>query len=231
VVHGKPLAARVGFGVKIVVAGPQEEGHSTMKQFVKNNLAIVAAIVLPLVLVLLFAVSSRVMQRVVADPEYDFLVATNYYGGTNEAFYFDVVQNRLKISYSFPTRVNGTYQNGNISRLWRVRVPAMTVEEISLVPPPRSEDAADGQRVPIDIPGVSDLQVLSSQPAPDGYAFQQSYDYYNGNLMREIFGGGSRHEQASAIVKDGRAVAIRNLGGAPYNAYNAHFVGWIATGQ
>jgi hypothetical protein len=101
-----------------------------MKQFVKNNLAIVAAIVLPLILVALFAVSSRVMQRVVADPEYDFLIATNYYGGTNEAFYFDVVQNRLTISYSFPARVNGTYQNGNIARLWRVRVPAMTVEEI-----------------------------------------------------------------------------------------------------
>ena len=37
-------------------------------------------------------------------------MATNFYGGSNEAFYFDVVQNRLKISYSFPVQVNGTYQ-------------------------------------------------------------------------------------------------------------------------
>ena len=157
-----------------------------MKQFVKENLAIVAAIVLPLVLVALFALSSLVISRVVADPQYDFLIATNFYGGSNEAFYFDVVQNRLKISYSFPVRVNGNYQNGNISRLWRVRVPAMTVEEIPLVPPPRGQDNADGQRVPIEIAGVSDLQVLSTQPAPDGYTFQQSYDYYNSNLMREL---------------------------------------------
>jgi hypothetical protein len=199
-----------------------------MRPFIKNNLAIIAAIVLPLILIALFAVSTLVVNRVVADPEYDFLVATNYYGGANEAFYFDVVQNRLKISYSFPTRVNGNYQNGNISRLWRVRVPAMTVEEISLVPPPRSQDAADGQRVPIEIPGVSDLQVLSSQPAPDGYSFQQSYDYYNSNVMRELFGGGSRGEQVSAIVKDGRAVPVRNLGGAPFSGYNSHFIGWIA---
>lgn len=202
-----------------------------MKHFVKENLAIVAAIVLPLVLVGLFALSSLVMTNVVADPQHDFLVATNYYGGSNEAFYFDVVQNRLRISYAFPVQVNGIYQNGNISRLWRVRVPAMTVEEIPLVPPPRSQNTADGQRVPVEIPGVSDLQVLSQQPAPDGYVFQQSYDYYNSNLMRELFGTGSRGERAPAITKDGRVVPVRNLGGAPYSAYNAHFIGWIAKGQ
>jgi hypothetical protein len=171
------------------------------------------------------------MNRVVADPQYDFLIATNFYGSPNEAFYFDVVQNRLKISYSFPVQVNGIYQNGNIARLWRVRVPAMTVEEISLVPPPRGTDHADGQRVPIDIAGVSELQVLSTQPAPDGYTFQQSYDSYNTNLMRELFGTGRRSEQVSAIVKEGRAVPVRNLGGAPYSSYNAHFIGWIAKDQ
>src|SRR5262245_15613060 len=127
-----------------------------MKKFLNENLAIVAAIVLPLLLVALFALSGAVMNRVVADPQHDFLIATNFYGGSHEAFYFDVVQNRLKISYAFPTQVDGVYQNGNIPRLWRVRVPAMTVEEISLVPPPRAADNTDGQRVAIAIPGVSD---------------------------------------------------------------------------
>ncbi len=156
-----------------------------MKQFLKDNLAIVAAIALPLILVILFALSTLVVNRVVADPQYDFLIATNFYGGSNEAFYFDVVQNRLKISYAFPTKVNGTtYQNGNISRLWRVRVPAMTVEEIALVPPSRGKEGDETQRVSIEIPGVSDLHVISAQPAPDGYTFEQTYNYYNSNLMR-----------------------------------------------
>jgi hypothetical protein len=200
-----------------------------MKQFLKDNLAIVAAIALPLILVILFALSTLVVNRVVADPQYDFLIATNFYGGSNEAFYFDVVQNRLKISYAFPTKVNGTtYQNGNISRLWRVRVPAMTVEEIALVPPTRGQDSNETQRVSIDIPGVSDLHLISAQPAPDGYTFEQTYNYYNSNLMRELFGSGNRSNYVSAIVKDGRAVPIRNLDGAPYGAYNAHFIGWIA---
>jgi hypothetical protein len=202
-----------------------------MKQFLRDNLAIVAAIALPLALVSIFALSTSVINRVVADPQYDFLIATNFYGGSNEAFYFDVVQNILKISYSFPTRVNGNYQNANISRLWRVRVPAMTVEAISLVPPPRGQDDEGGKRVSIDIPGVSDLHVISTQPAPDGYMFQESYDYYDTNLMRELFGTGSRSNHVSAIVKDGRALPVKNLEGAPYSSYNTHFIGWIAKGQ
>ena len=203
-----------------------------MKKFVTDNLAIVAAIALPLVLVALLALSNLVTSRVVADPQYDFLVATNVYGGSNEAFYFDVVQNRLKISYAFPVQVNGVYQNGNLPRLWRVRVPSMAVEEIALVPPPRAADNTDGQRIPIEIPGVSELRMLSTQPSPDGYEFQQSYDYYSGNIMRQLFGSrGSSGGPVSAIVKDGRAVPIRNLGGAPYSSYNARFVGWVAKEQ
>ena len=207
------------------------QGDIDMKQFLKDNLAIVAAIALPLILVIVFALSTLVVNRIVADPQYDFLIATNFYGGSNEAFYFDVVQNRLKVSYSFPTKINGTYQNGNISRLWRVRVPAMTVEAISLVPPPRGNDDDDGKRVSIEIPGVSDLQIISTQPAPDGYSFQQSYDYYDTNLMREVFGAGNRRDPVSAIVKDGRAVPVKNLEGTPYSSYNAHFIGWIAKDQ
>ena len=34
--------------------------------------------------------------RVIDDPRFDFLMATNFYGGSNEAFHFDVVQNTLK---------------------------------------------------------------------------------------------------------------------------------------
>ena len=49
-----------------------------MKQFLKDNLAIVAAIVLPLILVIVFALSTSVVNRIVADPQYDFLFATSY---------------------------------------------------------------------------------------------------------------------------------------------------------
>jgi hypothetical protein len=203
-----------------------------MKQFLKDNLAIVAAIALPLILVIVFVLSNSVVNKIVADPQYDFFVATNFYGGTNEAFEFDVVQNTLKISYAYPDRrFGGGYRNSNISRLWHVRVPAMTVEEISLVPPARGKDDEDGKRVPIDIAGVSGLRVMNTQPAPDGYVFQESYDYYGGNLMREIFSGsGGRNRHTCAIVKDGRAVPVKNLCGDSYN-YNTHFIGWIAKNQ
>jgi len=201
-----------------------------MKHFVRDNLAIVAAIALPLILVGVFVISTAVTNRVVDDPRFDFLMATNFYGGQNEAFYFDVVQNSLKISYTFPTKVNGGYQNGNIARLWRVHVPAMTVEEISLVPPQRGADDADGKRIPVEIAGVSDLRMNTSQPSPDGYVFRETYDYDN-NFMIEIFGGRRNGGPVSAIVKDGRVIPVTGLGGPRYSYYNIHFIGWIAEGQ
>lgn len=203
-----------------------------MKQFVRDNLAIVAAIVLPLILVGVFVISTAVSNRVVDDPRFDFLVATNVYGGSNEAFYFDVVQNSLKVSYSFPIKVEGGgYQNGNIARLWRVRVPAMTVEEISLVPPQRGPDDADGKRVPIEIAGVSNVRMSATQPSPDGYTFRETYDYDN-NFMIEVFGGRRNSGSVSAIAKDGRVIPVTGIGGGSrYSYYNIRFIGWITEGQ
>jgi hypothetical protein len=138
------------------------------------------------------------------------------------------VQNQLKISYTFPVKVpNGGYQYNNVSHLWRVRVPAMTIEEITLVPPPRGPDDEDGKRVPLDVPALAGLRVSSAQPSPDGYSFQQSYDSYDSNLMMELFSGsGSRYRNVCAIVKDHRAVPVKSMNGE-YNSYNTRFVAWI----
>ena len=204
-----------------------------MKRFLKDNLAIVAAIALPLILVVVFALSTSITSRLVADPQYDFLFATNFQGGANEAFYFDVVQDRLRISYAYPASIKaGGYQNSNISRLWRVRVPGMGVEEIALVHPGKRKDTEDGQRVPIEIPGVSGLRVVNSQPSPDGYVFQPVYDHYGGNLMREIFAGPDRRNRPTcAIVKNGRALPVSNITGDFYSYYNTRFIGWILKNQ
>jgi hypothetical protein len=207
-------------------------GCHDMKQFFKENIAIVAAIALPLILVLAFAVSTTVANKVVADPKYDFLIATNYNGG-NEAFYFDVVQNRLKINYAFPvSNKNGGYQNANIARLWRIHVPTMAVEEIPLTSPSRSKDDEGGKRVEIDVPGVTNLHVMNVQPSPDGYVFQENYDYYNSNLMMEMFSSPrNRNGDVRAIVKSGRALPVKDLGGNAYNYYNTRFIGWIVNDQ
>ena len=197
-----------------------------MKQFLKDNIAIVAAIALPVILVLVFAISTSVVNGTVPDPKYDFLYATNYNGG-NEAYYYDVVQDRLKISYVFPVKAtNGTYQYNNVSHLWRVHVPAMTVEEISLMPPTQGQNT-EGKRIPVDIPGVSELHVSAAQTSPDDYTFQQSYNSYDTNLMMELFSGSeNRYRNTSAIVRDHRAVPVKSMNGE-YNSYNTRFVGWI----
>jgi hypothetical protein len=75
-----------------------------MKKFVIDNLAIVAAIALPLVLVALLAVSNVVTNRWCTIRSTTSWSPPTSTAVSNEAFYFDVVQNRLKISYAFPCR-------------------------------------------------------------------------------------------------------------------------------
>lgn len=204
-----------------------------MNKFLKDNLAIVAAIALPAILVLVFALSNLAVTSSVPDPKYDFLIATNYNdynNGQNETYYYQVVEGKLKIYYNYPAKNpnGGGYQYYNTSRLWRVHVPAMSVEEIALVPPAKGSDADEGRRVELDIPAVASLNVNSTQPSPDGYMFQPSYDSYDGNLMMEIFAGSrNRGTNMCVLTKDGRAVAVKNFSGGYYSGYNTHFVGWV----
>jgi hypothetical protein len=203
-----------------------------MKQFLKDNLAIVAAIALPAILVLVFALSNLMVTSTVPDPQYDFLFATNYNNynnGQNEVYYYEVADGRLKISYNFPAKnPAGGYQYYNTSRLWRVHVPAMTVEEITLVPPAKKSDADDGTRVTLDVPAVAGLKLNASQPSPDGYTFQQSYDSSDNNLMMEIFAGSrNRGRNMCVIAKGGRAIPVKNFSGDYYYGYNTHFIGWV----
>ena len=115
-----------------------------MKEFLKENIAIVAAIVLPVILVILFALSTAITHVSVADPKYSFFVATNYYSNDNSSFAFNVIDERLVVSYKPPTKDSyNNYINNNVPRLWRVNVPSGGIEEIPLVAP--------GNKKPTDI--------------------------------------------------------------------------------
>jgi hypothetical protein len=189
-----------------------------MNAFLKDNFAIVAAIVLPLILALLFALSTLVTRVTVDDPKYDLLIADEYYSG-NSTFALNVVNDRLIISYAPPQKdANGNYMYGTKPRLWRVRVPDMKVEQVSL------QEPTDKVARDIQIPGITDVPVSATQPGPDGYNFTNSYSYGN-SLMSEIFDMDRGQRYRVAIYKDGRTVPIRIGDGHTY--YNMHFIGWI----
>ena len=125
-----------------------------MKEFLKDNSALVAAIVLPLVLVCIFAASTLFINVTVEDPKNSFFVATNYNYAQSSSFTFDVVEEKLVVTYRAEQKdANGYYTNNNVPRLWRVNIPEQTVEEIALPVP------ANKKTTTLTIPGVTDIAV------------------------------------------------------------------------
>jgi len=199
-----------------------------MKEFLKENIAIVAAITLPLLLVIIFSISTMVTNIVVDDPKHDFLIATEYYHNDSDAFRFDIVQNKLVITYRYPWKnENNSYMYNRNARLWQVHIEDMSVEEISL-PLPHKKENEDNEKlsVELNIPGVSGMGVVNRQPGPDGYSFESSSRYYHGNIMMELFSYNHHYNTGAAIVKDGRAISIKGQRENQYR-YNTQFIGWI----
>lgn len=191
-----------------------------MNAFLKDNIAIVAAIVLPALLAVLFMASTFFSRVTVPDPQNDFFVATDY-NDSNTSFRLDVVNERLVIGYHPAEKLeNGGYNYAQKPRLWRVRVPEMTIEEIALTEP-LDKKAAD-----LSITGVTDITVRNIQPGPDGYSFSNTYRY-DRNLMTEIFSSGGHSRDVATLVNNGRFVPVKTPDTTGWNYYNARFIGWV----
>lgn len=190
-----------------------------MNAFLKDNIAIVAAIVLPLVLAAVFAASTLVTTVSVEDPKNDFLVATDYYPGSAK---FEFIVNNDKITTVYHPDgkdANGYNTTRNMPKLWRVHVPDMKVEQISLSEP------ANKREGDVDVAALKNLKVQNIQPGPDGYTYQSYYRYDN-NFMSEIFSVNHGGRDSIALEKDGRFVRVK----VPQQndwGYNGQFIGWI----
>lgn len=193
-----------------------------MKAYIKDNIALVAAIVLPLLLTAVFAISTLFVNTVVEDPKNDFLIATDYYPN-NGGLEIDVIDDRLQVR-ALPVQrdSNGNpIRYGNEIRLWRVHVPEMSVEEISLKKP--SGDAGGK----VSVPALEGVTVRNITPGPDGYSYATAYSGGSGNFMTEIFAGGGRSYSSSiALSKNGRYVSVK-MPDEGYSHYNTRFIGWI----
>jgi hypothetical protein len=194
-----------------------------MKEFLKDNIALVAAIALPLLLAVIFGLSTLLVSANVEDPKNDFLVVTNY-DAYNTGYQFEIINDKLTVSFKEAQKDS----QGNLMpytgspRFWRVHVPEMTVEEITLRNPNGNKSTAS-----IDIPGATDITVRNISPGPDGYEFINSYNGGGGNLMTEMFSGRSYNDRMTmAIAKSGRYVAVK-IPGTDYYAYNTRFIGWV----
>jgi hypothetical protein len=196
-----------------------------MQKFIKENMAIVLAIALPVLLTAVFMISTMFSKVTVPDPTHDFFIASYFYNHDDVEFKFNVVNDRLVITYQppKPQKNDDSYEPSRRSpKLWRVNVPEMSVEEIGLLAP------ADYSATNINISGVTDITVRNIHPSPDGYDYVDTYYRSGGNLMTELFADSSRRGSSGvAISKNGRVLEVTVPRNGEYWNNNAEFIGWI----
>jgi hypothetical protein len=204
--------------------------------WLKDNIFIVAAVVLPLVVAALFLVATALPRFFVEPPTYALLVAIDDRSPNRSGYgiEFEVTSNRLTARALY-SNSKGYFKQ---SHVYRYTPGAEQLEHVEVVIDEalRAELQADAEnkkktdsQLTLPLPeALADLELITTTTAPDGYRFRS--DYRGGaGLFGALFGMRSR-QYAVAIEKQGRVVELgaelEQLHG--YAWYNVHFLGWIA---
>lgn len=185
----------------------------------RENAALVAGIVLPVIVVILFLLSSWIPKLLVDPAQYDFLYVEdgNYYGSPSPWRHEVTLdaQNHLLVK-AFVAKPD-VYAPG--ARLFLFEHEYGNVREITLPAPARTEGGEEG--IVVEIPEFRNQFIDPSRIAPDGYALVDNTRSSRG-LLGLFY---SRNGRGLAISKNG-AVFEAAEGGGQYG-YGARLIGWI----
>jgi hypothetical protein len=175
--------------------------------FLRDNLFLVAAGALPLVVVLFFVASTVVPAWLVDPPAYDLvLTVTGPYdrNAPDVAVTFEVRDGQV-VAVSRPAKPNSYPQP---VALFVLDHASLSLREIP-VPRPDFEPLVEGAPAPVERTVVMDLaarRATAGAVAPDGYALGASSRGSTG-LIGEVFGM-RRSRYSPRLVKDSRVVAF-----------------------
>lgn len=204
--------------------------------WLKDNIFIVAAVVLPLAVAAVFLIATALPKLFVEDPSYALLVAIGDHRASpsNYGIEFEVRNNRLT-ARALHSNTNRYYRQAQVYRytpgdelMERIDVGIDDAVQAQLESDAEREGKLEA-RTALPLPeALANLELITTTTAPDGYRFRS--DYRGGaGLFGALFGMRSRHHVV-AIEKQGRVVELgaelEQLQG--YSYYNVQFLGWIA---
>ena len=188
-------------------------------RFVRQNIFLVAAVALPLVVVIFFLLAAAIPRWTVPPPAYDVILRGNTYDQPTQrvSVEFFVRDGRVQATARpvaanmYPTR----------STLFLFDHKTMKATQIAVQVPSLKEGDPDQTFV---VPELAALHVSSGSVAPDGYQLKHQSDGGSG-LVGDIFGM-SRYRHNAALVNRGRVVSIDLP--SPYETYSPIYIlGWV----
>jgi hypothetical protein len=189
-------------------------------RFLRDNVFLVAAVCLPVLVVGFFLLSSAIPRWRVPPPAYDLLIRAGEYEQTTQ-----------RVSIDLDVR------DGAVQATVRAVAPTVYVQRSTLWL--FDHKTMKPRRIPIDVPDLKEgdppktfpvaalagHRVITTPNAPDGYELRTPLDRGGPGIVGDIFGM-RRHSPRVAIVNGGRVVSIELP--TPYEYYSpVYFVGWV----
>jgi len=191
-------------------------------RFLRENAFLLAAVLLPLVVIGFFLVATAIPRWVVPAPAYDLLMRrAGAYDQTapRVAVDFVVRDERVEARVRALPAAAGAYPE--IPKLFLFDHKTMNVREVPVDLP---AIASEGDPVAtVTISALAGRRVLAQTKAPDGYTLNTP-SYSSPGLFGGLFGMGSHGEKIS-LVNKGRVIAITFP--SPQYGYSVSAVGWL----
>jgi hypothetical protein len=192
------------------------------QRFLRDNTFLVAAVALPLLVVVFFLAASALPRWTVAPPAYDLLVRTYrpYDGAVHPlklAYDLDVTNGKLQLTVR--PLATEQYQQKPVLFLfdhWTLESHEIPLTITDVAP-------ASAQTTVLDpVPG---RRLITDAKAPDGYTLQPR-PYHGGGIFGDVFGMHS-YQAGMVLTKGGRIIPLTLP--EPYESQSsAYFLAWVA---
>lgn|GEM_PF-1929296 len=171
-------------------------------KMLKDNAALVAGVVLPLLLILIVWGSQKIAEMAVPDPVYTLVYSD--LGTSGGSGFFEVrVKDGHIVVRAKKQKTEGNYTATSHPTLVAVNATTGEKKTAELTMP---DNAVEGEFVDMPVPEpFASMTIHKGDTAPDGYTVVDSYRFHGG-LARDVFGG--RQRGGLFISKNGRNILV-----------------------
>jgi hypothetical protein len=192
------------------------------RRFLRDNAVLVAALVLPLVVVGFFLVATLIPRWVVPPPAHDLLLrSSRIYDGSriSVSVEFRVLDGRVEATVR-PVSAN-TYSS--LPALWLFDHETLTIRQVQVDLPDRMSEGEPPRTIVVR--ALAGRRVLPQSRAPDGYEIRTRESSRGAGLIGDIFGM-RQYDTGVSLVCRGRVIRVPVPPPAEYQT-PMYAVGWV----
>lgn len=191
-------------------------------RFLRDNLFLVAAVLLPVAVVGVFLLSIAIPRFTVPPPAYDLLMAVSSYDQAAPRLGVEFTVREGRVFATLRTLPANSYPSR--TTLWLFDHTTLSARQIPVDLPDRLAEGEQSRIVPVA--GLSGRRIVSESRAPDGYQPRPRTSGSPG-LIGDLFGM-RRYDSTLSVVCRGRVVPVPMP--SPYEYQAPVVLGWVIDG-